>query len=277
MSVSHREPPFTEPELEALGHCLENAATHNQLAGLFRDVRLTEPVPTDGMPKWARIKNALAHAQNQTQTGNLAMKFIQTAVSPKRFVENPDGFESHRVRVNLFLAFRGWQLLPDGKFSRVEKALTIDQARARADRLRSELERRNVHADVLTFCKAELVQENYFHAVLEATKSVSDKLRKKTGLTGDAGTIAYEALMPRKNGTPTLAFNALETETHLSEQKGLANLFIGMFGTFRNTTAHEPKISWPISEQDAVDLLTLVSFLHRRLDDAKPTGARAIG
>jgi len=29
-----------------------------------------------------------------------------------------------------------------------------------------------------------------------------------------------------------------------------------------------PKISWPMGEQDALDLLSIVSFLHRRLDDA---------
>lgn len=77
--------------------------------------------------------------------------------------------------------------------------------------------------------------------------------------------------MPGKNNTPRLAFNALLNDTDLSEQKGLANLFVGMFGTFRNPTAHGPKISWPVSEQDALDLLTLVSFLHRRLDLASET------
>jgi hypothetical protein len=41
-----------------------------------------------------------------------------------------------------------------------------------------------------------------------------------------------------------------------------------MFGTFRNVTAHAPKITWPINEQDALDLLSLVSYLHRRLDAA---------
>ena len=50
------------------------------------------------------------------------------------------------------------------------------------------------------------------------------------------------------------------------------NLFIGMFGTFRNVTAHGPKITWNITEQDALDLLTLISLLHRRLDATVPTG-----
>ena len=34
-----------------------------------------------------------------------------------------------------------------------------------------------MHPDVLAFCRAELLQQNYFHAVLEASKSVADKLR----------------------------------------------------------------------------------------------------
>jgi uncharacterized protein (TIGR02391 family) len=60
----------------------------------------------------------------------------------------------------------------------------------------------------------------------------------------------------------------LRTETEQSEQKGFANLVRGMFGTFRNVTAHAPKLRWPIDEQDALDLLSLVSYLHRRIDAA---------
>jgi uncharacterized protein (TIGR02391 family) len=46
------------------------------------------------------------------------------------------------------------------------------------------------------------------------------------------------------------------------------NLMKGMFGAFRNVTAHAPRISWEITEQDALDLLTIASLLHRRLDAA---------
>ncbi len=52
---------------------------------------------------------------------------------------------------------------------------------------------------------------------------------------------------------------------------GLMNLMKGMFGVFRNVTAHASKVSWTITEQDALDLLTIASFLHRRLDDAVRT------
>jgi uncharacterized protein (TIGR02391 family) len=53
-------------------------------------------------------------------------------------------------------------------------------------------------------------------------------------------------------------------------------LIKGMFGTFRNTTAHAPKVSWPIDLDDALDLLTLASMLHRRLDSSHVTPSAPI-
>ena len=117
--------------------------------------------------------------------------------------------------------------------------------------------------EVLRFCKAELVADNYFHAVLEVVKSVADKLRTKTGLTEDGGTLLDRAL---SGDIPMLGINPLQTTSHRSEQKGFANLVRGTFGMFRNPVAHEARIHWPMSKDDAEDLLSLVSLIHRRLD-----------
>jgi len=70
---------------------------------------------------------------------------------------------------------------------------------------------------------------------------------------------------------PFLALNTLQAETERDEQKGLMNLIKGMFGAFRNVTAHAPKIHWAVTEQDALDLLTIASLIHRRLDTAVRT------
>ncbi len=63
-----------------------------------------------------------------------------------------------------------------------------------------------------------------------------------------------------------LAINPLKTDSERSEQKGFVNLLRGTFGMFRNTTAHEARINWPIAKDDAEDLLSLLSLIHRRLD-----------
>lgn len=124
---------------------------------------------------------------------------------------------------------------------------------------------------MLRFCSAELLQDNYFHAVFEATKSVADKIRQLSGLTSDGNALVDAAF---GGDVPCLAINALDTETHWSEQTGFLNLLKGIFGTFRNTTGHAPKIDWPINEEDALDLLTLASYLHRRLDQTVPNVTR---
>jgi len=159
-------------------------------------------------------------------------------MDPVRYVGRSEAFESLREQLNAALAFVGLAIAADGKLRQVDSAKTLDEAQGRAMRLRQELVRRKVHPDVLRFCRAELLQENYFHAVFEATR------------------------------LPLLALNSLQSDAEQSEQRGMVNLLKGMFGTFRNVTAHAPRIHWEITEQDALDLLTLCSLLHRRLDSA---------
>lgn len=263
--MKRKAEPFTQTDLEALCKVLQDAASHAQLTGIMASLGLTEGDPGTVLAKWKRIFNVLAAKQNKTGTGNFALLLTQTLLSPKRFVNEPDQFEVLRERVNLQLAFHGWQLTSGAQFEAVQPVLTIDEARERANRLHAELERRKVHADVLAFCRPELLQENYFHAVFEATKSVADKIRSMAGVDGDGAEIVDMAF-GLKNGRPKLAINSLESRTEQDEQRGFSNLVKGMFGMFRNVTGHAPKVRWEVGEQDCLDLLTLVSLIHRRLD-----------
>ena len=44
---------------------------------------------------------------------------------------------------------------------------------------------------------------------------------------------------------------------------------INQYGMFRNPEAHEPKVLWNIEEQDALEILGIISYCHRRLDNAQ--------
>ncbi len=241
----------------------DTGLTGTQIGQLLRRCNIDDPSP--GITKRDRLFDALQRKQERDGCSNNVIAFIQTALDPVRFVGNARGFTDFRDRLNEALAFSGYSLGEDGKLRPVTQARTLDEAQQRAGRLRAELTRRQVHYDVLEFCRAELLEDNYFHAVLEATKSVAEKIRKRTGLTGDGAELVDPAFSLK---APLLAINSLRTETEQSEQKGFANLLRGMFGTFRNVTGHAPKITWPINEQDALDLLSLVSYLHRRIDAA---------
>jgi uncharacterized protein (TIGR02391 family) len=261
-----RIPQLSENQIEAVCDILGETSTGltgTEIGSLLARCRIDDPSP--GITKRKRLFEALHAKQQNDGCANNVVAFIQTAMDPARFVGNAESFETIRDSLNEALAFSGFQLGEDGKLKAITQAHTLTQAQERAGRLKAELTRRKVHSDVLQFCRAELLQENYFHAVFEATKSVAEKIRVKTGLIGDGADIVDRAL---GLSAPMLAINTLRTETEQSEQKGFANLLRGMFGTFRNVTAHAPKVTWPINEQDALDLLSLVSYLHRRLDAA---------
>lgn len=263
-------PCFTSAQLESLAKVLGDLATGSEISRLLATVGLPDPNPAG--TKWRRLLEIFSQSQAQYRVGNHVGAFIQAAMEPARFHDAHDNFEVARDSLNVILVLAGLELGRDGRLRAGQTARTLDEARERAGRLRAELERRRVHPDVLRFCRAELLDKNYFHAVLEATKSVADKLRDRSGLTTDGALLIDQALGGDEAVLPQLAFNSLQTPTEWSEHRGFMNLMKGLFGAFRNPTAHAPKISWAIGEQDALDLLTLASLLHRRLDSSVRTG-----
>jgi hypothetical protein len=46
------------------------------------------------------------------------------------------------------------------------------------------------------------------------------------------------------------------------------NLLKCLHRTIRNPLAHNPRLEWDMTEQDALDILTTISLVHRRLDMA---------
>ncbi len=263
-------PIFSENHLRKFSEILADAYTHQELTEILRFCTIAEQ---GGNPKWERTLLALSFRQKIDQCGNNVAGFLHATLDPVRFVGRPVEYTAFRERLNEVLAFCGLGLGEDGQLRTVTQARTLSEAQERAGRLTAVLQQRNVHPDVLRFCRAELLQENYFHAVFEATKSVAQKIRDKTGLGGDGAEIVDKAF---GLSAPMLAINTLQTETEQSEQKGFTNLLKGMFGTFRNVTAHAPKITWRIEEQDALDLLSLISLLHRRLDSAAVVPGRVV-
>lgn len=253
-------PSFTPSHLEDIVRAVVDAVSHREVGILLCECNIEER--GDG-PRWHRLLLALSYRQQKDGCGNNVGAFLQAALNPARFAGRAEAHTQLCHKVNSLLAFDGLQITDRGVLAPVPKATTVSEADARASGLRQKLLAREVHPDVLAFCRAELLQENYFHAVLEATKSIAEKIRSRTGLGSDGPELVDAAFGGRQ---PILGLNSLRTETELSEQRGLVNLLKGVFGTFRNPTAHAPRVFWPIDERDAIDLLTIASYLHRRID-----------
>lgn len=261
-----KHPVFQAHVLEGL--CKVIGDTSDGLTGteigqilLNSDIPDVEPQIT----KWRRLFAAFADWQNKHQCSNHVLKFVQDALQPVRYIGKEEIFHNRRLEVNKRLAFIGVELTEEGKFRVVEKAKTIADAEQRASRLKHKLENRNVHSAIFEYCRAELLVENYFHSVFEATKSVADRLRQMTGLYAD-GNVLVEITFSTTN--PLIKINNLVNDTDRSEHIGLCNLIKGIFGLIRNPTAHQPKIKFEISEEEALDILNTISYIHKRLDKA---------
>lgn len=254
---------FTAAQIIALADALgdtECGLTGTEIEHLIRQCGMTDPGPGT---KRHRLHDAFAESQNRLQDRTRILGFIRKAMSPARFARDQHRYEPLRMNVNRALAFCGMVISDAGELQATKAATTLPEADRRARELRADLESRRVHSDVLVFCRAELLADDYFHAVLEAVKSVAEKIREKTGLSDDGNALVDRALT---GSPPLLAINALDNPNEISEQNGFAHLVRALFGMFRNPPAHAPRIRWKMGKEDAEDLLTTVSLVHRRLD-----------
>ncbi|MFJ6206788.1 TIGR02391 family protein [Bacillus pumilus] len=259
--------PFNQGELETICKIIAdtNVGLTGSEIGYFLEMLGYKDVDKNNT-KWKRLFNALANRQNQTQSGNCILSFISKSYAPSRYVGKKDLYNESLERINTILIFHGLEFKDDGKFHRIKAAKTLTEAEKRVSKLTERINSRGLHPHLLKYCKSELLQNNYFHAVLEATKSIASMIRIKTGLQSDGAKLVDEAF----GGTnPLLKITSFQTESEKSEQKGFVSLTKGLFGTFRNPTAHAAKIEWNMSENDAVDLFTLASYVLRRIENSK--------
>jgi uncharacterized protein (TIGR02391 family) len=274
MALKYKDhiPPFSSERLEAISRVLgdtDRGLTGTELGHALAQNSIGDPTPT--MTKWKRLFNALVEFQNREQVGNHVIVLITRTMDPAKYTADIAAFHWRREQLNPILAFAGLTLGEDGKIRRVQAASTLTEALERAGRIQAQLRQRAVHSDVLTFCNAEILAKNYFHAVFEAMKSISAKIRRLSGLTCDGSELVDGAFSGGKAGNPMLAINPLDSDTLKGEQRGFVSLLKGLYGTIRNPLAHNPKIEWDMTEQDALDILTMISLVHRKLDKAHRT------
>lgn len=261
------DPSVLEAVCRVLGET-SDGLTGSEIGYILVDAGIADPDPS--ITKWKRLFNALALAQNTHQFGNYTLMFITRAMNPARYVNSQALFHHRQDALNVALSFAAFAVRDDGKIVRTSRESTVAGARARAGRLKSVLESRGTHCEVFEYCRAELLEENYFHAVFEAIKGLAERIRKLSGLTSDGAELVQEAFSVK---SAIIAINSLSTETELSEQKGVSSLLIGLFSAVRNPVAHSPRMVWAIPEQDALEVLGLVSYIHRKLDGATVLGA----
>ena len=282
---------FSPAQLEQIADRLvSDRATHAVLDRKFEELHILEQTPEPspqeagskamglrpGVDYYVRgpsKKNRLLYAVSvmHRQSGaHGVLHLIRTLHDPVFYAGYLDEFNEFCNGINLILRFSGLEYRDDGEFHKVAATRSLSEAERRANDVANRLSARRVHYEVQKYCKAEYMEENYFHAVFEAAKGLAERIRDKTELEVDGVNLIRQAFERPKNGLPMLVFNSLDSETERNEHDGFTSLLLGAFQMFRNPIAHIPRVKWHRDVEDAVDCLSLISFLHFILDECHP-------
>ncbi len=267
--VSQRLSPWPYGVLKNVATVLADTNTglkNREIGDLLARLHMVDPIPS--ATKRDRLTEAFVVRQNKDHNPARIITFIVRAMEPVNYRDCPELFSLRRDRLNERLTFVGLHINENGQVAKGALAQTLDEATRAATSIRDELNRRKTHPEVLRYCSLEVLKLDNFHACLEAVKSVFDRIRKMSGEQGDGAALVDATLSLGKSRHSKLAINSLNTQTERDEQSGFANLVKGLSSLYRNPTAHDPRLTRIISDDELLEVLTLVSMIHRRLDIA---------
>lgn len=121
----------------------------------------------------------------------------------------------------------------------------------------------NIEEKLWDFVKKNYNSENYSNAILDAIQFIGDLIRDKSGLEGDGNTLVGIAF---GGENPKLKLNNLQTETEKNIQKGIEQIFRGIYSAYRNPRSHSKLDD---SENDANEIIIFINHLSKILDKSK--------
>ena len=219
-----------------------------------------------GLNKRDWLYNCIAADLNANHDIKRIINFIEVAMDPVSYtaMDKRDKYSYIADELNKVLLLTGLQLRNDGKIQVAVKASTLDEVDRRVNSLYKQLYNRAIHSEVTKYCIKDYLRKDYYDAVFEAAKGLAQRLREISGLSTDGGTL-FQTAFSRKD--PYVFFNSLQTDSEISEYIGVRELLESVFHLVRNPAAHTPKVNWHIEESKALDILTLISFAHKYLDE----------
>jgi uncharacterized protein (TIGR02391 family) len=253
--------PFRLEAIEVLAQTVGDHFTGSEITRLFKRSGYPEFIH-DQSTKWRFVSNAFE--QLQANAGNRpehVLKVILTACNPQGWIGDRERFEKFLSAVNSVLEFYGLRIGDDGALRKTgEKTATVRHTKS-LDEIAFDV--RGFHPQVIRHARSHFCRGAYFHAVFECCKAFHKAVGDNTQIAKSGQPLMSEALS--LNGP--LKLNSQTTSSERDEQQGIMYLCMGLMNAVRNPQAHEPELNWPMTRDDALDVLGLISFLYRKLEN----------
>lgn len=263
---------FDKQDVENISRIIAEELTGSSITTMFQHLRFVDYDVTKGFTntKWRRINESTLEKCLESKSAKPLFKVIEYVSKPSNYVHSPQSWNSLRHSINSVLIFKGYELKDDGKIHSTKTVTTFTEAQNRLKSLNEEINSLNLHFEVTKYCTEELLKENYFHAVFEASKGLFDRVRLLSGLTHDGQTLIDKSFDFKKQPLIMIEGNSLSTQDEKNQYFGLINAIKTCLYLYRNHQAHIPKIYDELSLNDAIRGLMLVSLCHELLDHCVP-------
>lgn len=211
-----------------------------------------------------RLKHSIIDYQNRRQSGLVLIQIIEWIFNPVNFIDKEhNNWSTGRNDINQILQFSGLFLNDNGKIVKTNKVKSYTEGRKRYHSLKSQLTSLDIHARLLSACRPEILQDNYFHLIFESSKIVLTKVREISEINLDGNKLINQCFNIKK---PIIVLNTLQNESERSMYWGLKSLLHEIVYLYRNPKAHEPKAYSETSEVDAIYALVTMSRALNILD-----------
>jgi uncharacterized protein (TIGR02391 family) len=256
--------PFSLSALERIAKIIGDRYTGSEITEFFRKAGFPQ-IRHDGSTKWRFVYSALEQIQNNTYGPYQIAKIVQQLCDPQEYFGNAEGHRQIVNEINEILSFYGLTVnTKDGKIIVTGKTDAVLRLRSRESEEAKLFDSRVFHPEVKKHARLLFLEGRHFHAVFECCKAFDKYVREKSKLDKHGSELMSATLSPKG----PLKLNSQRTETERNEQEGVMHLCMGLMRAIRNPESHEPELDWPITREDALDILSLISFLYRQVDKA---------
>jgi uncharacterized protein (TIGR02391 family) len=252
--------PFSLSALERIAQIIGDRYTGSEITSFFRKAGFPE-IRHDGTTKWRFVYGALEELQSKPHGPYQVAKIIEQLCNPEEYFGNAEGHEQIVSKINEILSFYGLAVdVRTGKTLVTGK--TDASLRSRESEEGKLFDSRGFHPEVRKHARLLFVEGRHFHGVFECCKAFDKYVREKSKIDKHGSELMGAALSLKG----PLKLNAQQTDTERNEQEGLMHLCMGLMRAIRNPESHEPELDWTIIREDALDVLSLISYLYRQID-----------
>jgi len=251
---------FSLSALERLAKIIGSRYTGSEITEFFRKTGFPQ-IRHDGTTKWRFVYNALEQLQADAYGPYRIAKVTEQLCNPQEYFGDAEHYKQIVSDANEILSF--YSLAVNDKNGKIVLTGKANAAlRSRESEEAKLFDAREFHPDVRKHARILFLEGRHFHAVFECCKAFDKYVHEKAQLDKHGSELMSAALSLKG----PLKLNTQQTETERNEQEGLMHLCMGLMRAVRNPESHEPELDWPITKGDALDILSLISFLYYQID-----------